>query len=273
MAVVRRSAHMNVMVDAAEKAGRSLIRDFGEIENLQVSKKGPGNFVTAADHKSEKLIRELLAKARPKYGFLMEESGEIKGEDAGNRWIVDPLDGTMNFLHGIPHWSVSIALEMGGELIAGVIYDPVKDEMFWAEKGLGAYMNNRRITVAGRQSLPDTAVAIQTQSHGSVEGMQELLQSGMLVRAMGSTCLDLCYVACGRLDAMYKAKISGGLWDVAAGVVLVREARGIVTDRNNGKNFGNGGSIVAANAPLHTELMKRVKPAATKPAQKASTAS
>jgi len=273
MAVVRRSAHMNVMVDAAEKAGRSLIRDFGEIENLQVSKKGPGNFVTAADHKSEKLIRELLTKARPKYGFLMEEAGEIKGEDAGNRWIVDPLDGTMNFLHGIPHWSVSIALEMDGELIAGVIYDPVKDEMFWAEKGLGAYMNNRRITVAGRQSLPDTAVAIQTQSHSSVEGMQELLQSGMLVRSMGSTCLDLSYVACGRLDAMYKAKISGGLWDVAAGVVLVREARGIVTDCDHGKNFGIGGSIVAANAPLHAELMKRVKPAAPKPAQKASSAS
>lgn len=273
MAIVRRSAHMNVMVDTAEKAGRSLIRDFGEIENLQVSRKGPGNFVTAADHKSEKLIRELLTKARPKYGFLMEESGEIKGEDASCRWIVDPLDGTMNFLHGIPHWSVSIALEMDGELVAGVIYDPVKDEMFWAEKGLGAYMNNRRITVAGRQALSDTAVAIQTQSHSSVEGMQDLLQTGMLVRSMGSTCLDLCYVACGRFDAMYKAKISGGLWDVAAGVVLVREARGIVTDRNHGKKFDNGGSIVAANAPLHGELMKRVKPAAGKPEQKASTAS
>lgn len=273
MAIVRRSAHMNVMVDTAEKAGRSLIRDFGEIENLQVSKKGPGNFVTAADHKSEKLIRELLTKARPRYGFLMEESGEIKGEDATSRWIVDPLDGTMNFLHGIPHWSVSIALEMEGELVAGVIYDPVKDEMFWAEKGLGAYMNNRRITVAGRQMLSDTAVAIQTQSHSSVEGMQELLQSGMLVRSMGSTCLDLCYVACGRFDAMYKAKISGGLWDVAAGVVLVREARGIVTDRNHGKKFDNGGSIVAANAPLHGELMKRVKPTASKPEQKASSAS
>lgn len=273
MAIVRRSAHMNVMIDAAEKAGRSLVRDFGEVENLQVSKKGPGNFVSTADHKAEKIIREQLTKARPRYSFLMEESGETKGEDATSRFIVDPLDGTMNFLHGIPHWSVSIALEMEGELVAGVIYDPVKDEMFWAEKGLGAYMNNRRITVAGRQLLTDTAVAIQSRSHSSVEGMDELLQSGMLVRAMGSTCLDLCYVACGRLDAMYKAKISGGLWDVAAGVVLVREARGVVTDRSNGKNFDNGGSIVAANAPLHTELMKRVKPSAAKPVQKASTAS
>jgi myo-inositol-1(or 4)-monophosphatase len=266
-----RSALLNVMVQAAMKAGRSLVRDFGEVQNLQVSLKGPGDYVSQADRRAEEIVHAELSRVRPGYGFLMEERGEIEGVDKTHRWIVDPLDGTMNFLHGIPHWSVSIALEMDGELIAGVIYDPIKDEMFWAEKGLGAYMNNRRITVAGRQLLTDTAVSIQTQSHSSVEGMQELLQSGMLVRSMGSTCLDLCYVASGRLDAMYKANISGGLWDVAAGVVLVREARGVVTDRSHGKNFANGGSIVAANSPLHAELMKRVKPA-TKP-QKASTAS
>jgi myo-inositol-1(or 4)-monophosphatase len=259
MAVARRSAHINVMVDAAEKAGRSLVRDFGEVEQLQVSRKGPGNFVSTADHKAEKLIRELLLKARPKYGFLMEESGETKGEDPSCRWVVDPLDGTMNFLHGIPHWCVSIALEKDGELVAGVIYDPIKDELFWAEKGLGAFMNNRRIQVSGRTSLSEAAIALHHAAYDSIEGLSTLVKSGTIIRNMGSTCLDLAYVAAGRLDAFCKSHISGGLWDVAAGIVLVREARGLATDAKMGKNFNTGGSLVAANSTLHKDIAARVK--------------
>ncbi|MFN7113156.1 MAG: inositol monophosphatase family protein [Alphaproteobacteria bacterium] len=259
MAIARRSAHINVMVDAAEKAGRSLVRDFGEVEQLQVSRKGPGNFVSTADHKAEKLIRELLLKARPKYGFLMEESGETKGEDPACRWIVDPLDGTMNFLHGIPHWCVSIALEKDGEIVAGVIYDPIKDELFWAEKGLGAFMNNRRLQVSGRTSLSEAAIALHHAAYDSIDGLSTLVKSGTIIRNMGSTCLDLAYVAAGRLDAFCKSHISGGLWDVAAGILLVREARGMATDAKMGKNFNTGGSLVAANSTLHKDLAARVK--------------
>lgn len=271
MAVARRSAHMNVMVEAAEKAGRALVRDFGEVEQLQVSRKGPGNFVSTADHKAEKIIRDVLTKARPKYGFLMEESGEIKGEDPSCRWIVDPLDGTMNFLHGIPHWCVSIALEKDGELVAGVIYDPVKDELFWAEKGLGAYLNNRRIQVSGRTSLTEAAIALHHAAYDSVEGLSTLVKSGTVIRNMGSTCLDLAYVASGRLDVFCKSYISGGLWDVAAGIVLVREARGQATDAKLGKNFTTGGSLVAGNSALHKDLALRVK--TTSGGKKAGTAS
>lgn len=263
MAIARRSAHINVMVEAAEKAGRSLVRDFGEVEQLQVSRKGPGNFVSTADHKAEKIIREVLQKARPKYGFLMEESGEVKGEDPACRWVVDPLDGTMNFLHGIPHWCVSIALEKDGDIVAGVIYDPVKDELFWAEKGLGAYLNNRRIQVSGRNSLAEAAIALHHAAYDSVEGLGTLVKSGTIIRNMGSTCLDLAYVASGRLDAFCKSHISGGFWDVAAGIVLVREARGIATDAKMGKNFGTGGSLVAANSALHKDIAGRVKTSGT----------
>lgn len=261
MATARRSAHMNVMVEAAEKAGRALVRDFGEVEQLQVSRKGPGNFVSTADHKAEKIVRDVLTKARPKYGFLMEESGETKGEDPSCRWVVDPLDGTMNFLHGIPHWCVSIALEKDGELVAGVIYDPVKDELFWAEKGLGAYLNNRRIQVSGRNSLSEAAIALHHAAYEHIDGLPALIKSGTVIRNMGSTCLDLAYVAAGRLDAFCKSHISGGLWDVAAGIVLVREARGMATDAKLGKNFNTGGSLVAANSALHKDLAQRVQTA------------
>lgn len=269
MAVARRSATINVMVEAAEKAGRSLIRDFGEVENLQVSKKGPGNFVSTADHKAEKIIKEILEKGRPKFGFLMEESGVTKGEDPNVRWIVDPLDGTMNFLHGIPHFSVAIALEKDKELIAGVIYDPIKDELFWAEKGLGAYVNNRRLQVSARKSLTESAISLYPKSQAAFGDMDALLNAGMLVRTMGSTCLDLAYVAAGRLDGMYKSNISGGLWDVAAGIVLVREARGMVTDAQRGTDFNTGGSLIAATSSIHSEIFERVK----KSAPKAKTAS
>jgi myo-inositol-1(or 4)-monophosphatase len=259
MVASRRSPTVNVMVEAAEKAGRSLVRDFGEVENLQVSKKGPGDFVSTADHKAEKIIKEQLLKARPKFGFLLEEGGVEKGEDPNTRWIVDPLDGTMNFLHGIPHWSVSIALEKDKELIAGVIYDPVRDEMFWAEKGLGAYINNRRLQVSARKNLHEAAIGMETKSHAAFGDVEELTRTGMLVRNMGSTCLDLAYVAAGRLDGAFKSPIGGGLWDVAAGIVIVREARGTVTDAQRGTNFNTGGSIIAATPSIHAEILERVK--------------
>ena len=259
MAVARRSATINVMVEAAEKAGRSLVRDFGEVENLQVSKKGPGDFVSTADHKAEKIIKEILQKGRPKYGFLMEESGVTAGEDTTVRWIVDPLDGTMNFLHGIPHFSVAIALEKDKEIISGVIYDPIKDEMFWAEKGLGAYINNRRLQVSARRSLTESAISVSPQAQAALGDVDGLMKSGMLVREFGSTCLDLAYVAAGRLDGLYKANISGGIWDVAPGILLVREARGVVTDALRGSNFNTGGSVIAGPSAIHSEILERVK--------------
>lgn len=260
---VRRSPHMNVMVDAAEKAGRSLIRDFGEIENLQVSRKGPGDFVSNADMKAEKVVREVLEKARPNYGFLMEETGESKGSDGEHRFIVDPLDGTSNFLHGLPQWCVSIALERAGEIIAGVVFDPVKNDLFWAEKGLGAMMNNRRIQVAARKGLADTLISAgvfpETQAV-----IDSLLKQGAGVRSYGSCCLDLCYVAAGRFDAYLETGLKP--WDKAAGMLIVRESRGIVTEFNGGSNVVAGNGILAANATIHADLLRIINGPAAKAA-------
>jgi myo-inositol-1(or 4)-monophosphatase len=248
---VRRSAHINVMTEAAEKAGRALIRDFGEVEQLQVSKKGPGDFVSAADHKSEKILREELLKARPTYGFLFEESGEIKGEDKSYRWIIDPLDGTTNFLHGLPHWCISIALEKDKEIVAAVIHDPIKNETFNAEKGSGAFSNSKRLRVAGRSSMIDALVSID----GDL-GDNLALPSGCTTRRMGSACLNLAYVAAGRFDAYLEPKLFP--WDKAAGSLLVREAGGYVSEMDGGKNFVYGKGIVAANPQLHSELIKKM---------------
>ena len=257
---------MNVMIEAAEKAGRMLVRDFGEVENLQVSKKGPGNFVSAADHKAEKTIMHILQKARPEYDLLMEESGLTKGMDRKTRWIVDPLDGTTNFLHGIPHWAVSIALEKDGEVVAGVVYDPIKDEMFWAEKGLGACVNNKRIQVAGRTVLKDALVSTYGLDNAPLKAMAKSYE-GLSVRMMGSACLALAYVAAGRFDAYWENGLEA--WDSAAGCLLVKESRGIVTDLSGGKDYVYGKTVLAANATLHGELLKYVKI----PAEKAKTAS
>ncbi len=271
MAIVRRSAHLNVMVEAAEKAGRSLVRDFGEVENLQVSRKGPGDFVSTADHKSEKVIIAVLEKARPDYSFLLEESGEIKKKDSDFRWIVDPLDGTTNFLHGIPHWAISIALEKEGEIVAGVIYDPIKDELYTAEKGTGAYMNNRRMRVAGRNALADSLITVGTEKSATFFGDISATASAVGgIRRMGSACLDLAYVASGRFDAFWERGLHP--WDAAAGSLLVREAGGYVTDFDGGKNFIYGRSIIAANSSLHAELIAKLKASGTK-TPKASTAS
>lgn len=254
------------MVDAAEKAGRSLIRDFGEVENLQVSKKGPGNFVSAADHKAEKIILGVLQKARPEYDLLMEESGLTKGIDRKTRWIVDPLDGTTNFLHGIPHWAVSIALEKDGDIVAGVVHDPVKNETFWAEKGTGAFMNSRRLQVAARTSLKEALVSTYAGGEHAVKMLAGY--EGSVVRMMGSAALSLAYVAAGRCDAYWEKGLQA--WDAAAGSLIVREARGLVTDMSGGKDFVYGQNILAANASIHADLLKLFK---SSPAAKAKTAS
>ncbi len=261
-----RSAYINVMVDAAEKAGRSLIRDFGEVEQLQISKKGPGGFVSKADLKSEKILKEELQKARPTYGFLMEESGEVKGTDAQFRWIIDPLDGTTNFLHGIPHWSISIALQKDDEIVAGVIYDPVRDELFHAEKGAGAFSRGKRLRVANRSSLVDGLVAVGDKHFR--DGAR--LPSGCGIRRMSSACLDLCYVATGRFDAYWEDGLKP--WDKAAGGLIVKEAGGYVSEMDGGKNIVYGSGILAANPTLHADLLKNLPQWSTQDSVKAKTA-
>ena len=253
-----RSALIHVMVKSAEKAGRGLIRDFGEVEHLQVSRKGTADFVSQADLKSERILREELGRARPDYGFLMEESGADSGRDPRRRWIVDPLDGTTNFLHGLPHWAISIAAEQDGEAVAGVIYDPIKDEVFWAERGAGAFMNNRRLRVSGRRALTDALIGtgIPFAGHGDSAVFSRQLEAVMGrvagVRRFGAAALDLAYVAAGRLDGFWESDLKP--WDIAAGLVLVQEAGGYVTEIGGGRNILAGHSLLAANPALHLPL-------------------
>jgi myo-inositol-1(or 4)-monophosphatase len=254
-----RSAILNVMVGAAFKAARGLKRDFGEVENLQVSKKGPADFVSAADHRAEEVIRTELQRARPNYGLLMEESGATEGSDPQHRWIVDPLDGTTNFLHGIPHFAISIALERQGKLAAAVVYSPISDELFTAERGAGAYVNDRRLRVAARSNLGEAVVAtgMPFMGHGdSAKYLQELAKimpavSG--VRRFGAAALDLAWVAAGRFDGFWERGLSP--WDVAAGLLLIREAGGYVTDVDGGEASPESGHIVAGNEAIHRQLL------------------
>lgn len=249
------SPTLNVMISAARKAGRSLVRDFGEVEQLQVSVKGPANFVSAADHKAEDIIFRELSKARPGYGFLMEERGEVAGADKTHRWIVDPLDGTTNFLHSNPLFAISIALEREGHIIAGVIYNPASDELFTAEKGKGAYMNDRRLRVAARKSLADALVTTGIPHRGRdnharfLKEMGSLMQEVAGIRRSGSAALDLAFVAAGRFDAYWEHNLKA--WDIAAGIVMVREAGGLVSDLSGGDKFLENGDILAANTTLH----------------------
>src|SRR5689334_13330604 len=228
------TALMNIMIAAARKAGRSLARDFGEVENLQVSVKGPGNYVSAADNKAEEIIYRELEKARPGYGFLMEERGEVAGVDASHRWIVDPLDGTTNFLHGIPLFAISVGLERDGELVAGVIYNPVMNELIVAEKGSGAFLNDRRLRVAARRELTEAVVATGMPGVGRPGRDLWSAEHATLadrvagVRRSGSAAIDLAWVAAGRFDGSWQRGLAP--WDVAAGIVILREAGGIVTD-------------------------------------------
>ncbi len=252
------SPTLTVMVQAARKAARTLIRDFGEVENLQVSVKGPGNFVSAADLRAEETIREELAHARPGYGFLLEESGEIKGTDPSHRWIVDPLDGTTNFLHGIPLFAINIALERNGEIVAGLTYNPITDEMFLAEKGKGAFMNDRRLRVAARRDLTQAVVCtgiphIGWNNHNQFSHQLAAIMPRVAgVRRTGSCALDMAFVAAGRFDAYWETGLSA--WDLAAGIVLVREAGGYLTDMKNGSDILGTGSVLATNDALHRPL-------------------
>ena len=259
-----RSALLNVMTRAVDKAARALKRDFGEVEQLQVSTKGPSDFVSNADLKAERILREELAKARPGYAFLAEESGATAGSDSEHRWIIDPLDGTTNFLHGLPHFAISVALERAGELIAGVVYDPSKDEMFLAEKGGGAFLNDRRLRVSARKNLGESLLAtgIPFRGHGGTEDFKRQLDFAMNetagVRRLGAAALDLAYVAAGRYEGFWEEGLSP--WDVAAGILLVREAGGYVSDLKGGQTMLHGGTILASNGLLHAPLQAALKP-------------
>lgn len=261
-----RSPLMTVMTDAVQKAARSLRRDFGEVENLQVSRKGPANFVSAADTRAEEILRTALEKARPGYGLVLEEGGIIEGTDKAHRWHVDPLDGTTNFLHGIPHFCISVGLEREGVPVAGVIYDPIKDEMFMAERGKGAFMNNRRLRVAARREMADAVIYCGLPHLGRPAHRTFLaeLTSVMVVsaglRRMGAAALDLAYVAAGRADAYWERDIQ--TWDMAAGLVIVREAGGYVSDCEGGESPLETGSVCAGNEALHPALLALLKKAA-----------
>lgn len=258
-----RSAILNVMVQAAMKAGRSLSRDFGEVQNLQVSMKGPGDYVSQADRKAEDILFTELSKARPGYAFLMEERGLIEGDDGQHRWIVDPLDGTTNFLHGIPLFAISIALERQGQIVAGVVYNPAMDELYSAERGGGAFMNDRRLRVAGRTKLIDTVIGcgvphLGRGQHGNfLVELRNVMAEVSGVRRLGSASLDLAYVAAGRMDGFWETGLSA--WDVAAGILLIREAGGFISDFAGGQNMLDGGSIVAGNEIIQRALLKVVR--------------
>jgi myo-inositol-1(or 4)-monophosphatase len=253
------SALMNVMVAAARKAGRSLARDFGEVEQLQVSIKGPANFVSAADTRAEEVIHRELAKARPGYGFLMEERGIVEGADKTHRWIVDPLDGTTNFLHGIPLFAISIGLEREGQMVAGVVYNPATNELFTAERGKGCFLNDRRLRVAGRLTLADAVVTIGIPHRGRsrhgrfLEEVAAVMREVAGLRRTGSAALDLAWTAAGRFDAFWEHDI--GPWDMAAGIVLIREAGGVVTDLQGGQAMFETGGLVVANSAIHKSLL------------------
>lgn len=253
-----RSALVNVMVAAAEKAGRALTRDFGEVEQLQVSRKGLGDFVSTADHRAEKIIIQELTKARPGYSFLLEETGAIEGTDQEHCWIVDPLDGTLNFLHGIPQFCVSLALKKGDEIVAGVIYNPVLDELYWSEKGKGTYLNQRRLRVSGRRHLDEALVAIGTsyrnQEDGGINYSSRLVGKVAGMRRFGSAALDLAYVAAGKFDASFAANLKP--WDLAAGILMVKESGGYVCDAKGGQDMLGSGSALVANDLLFDSLSK-----------------
>jgi myo-inositol-1(or 4)-monophosphatase len=251
---VTSSPVLNVMMAAVRKAARGVQRDFGEVANLQVSMKGPGDFVTAADKRCEKVLRAELSKARPGYGFLGEEEGETKGVDPEHRFIIDPIDGTTNFMHGLPFFAVTVALERKGEVVVGVTYNPVTDELFHSEKGVGAFVNNRRMRVSGRRELHESLVATNVPHMGQKNHVAHRNEIAVLqarsagVRAMGSTALELAYIACGRIDAAWCHDLHA--WDMAAGLLFIRESGGFVSKLNGEGDPLNSGGYVAANGHL-----------------------
>ena len=260
------SALLNVMVAAARKAARGLKRDFGEVEKLQVSLKGPANFVSAADHRAEETLRAELARARPGYGFLGEEGGRQEGSDKTHCWIVDPLDGTTNFLHGIPHFAISIALEREKTIVAGVVYNPINEELFVAERGKGAFLNDQRLRVAARKRLSEAVIAcgLPHLGRGDLVAFRKelaLVQEKVAgLRRFGAASLDLAWTAAGRLDGYWERNLSP--WDMAAGTLMVREAGGFVTDLDGQDGMFSKGDILAGNEAMHGELLKLLKLAA-----------
>ena len=240
------SSNLNLMIKAAEKASKSVIRDFGEVEKLQVLKKGPRDFVTKTDKFVEKILIEELSKSKKNYSFLSEEIGSIKNKDEENVWIIDPIDGTTNFLHGIPHFAICIALQCKKEIISGLIYDPIKDEMFFAEKNKGAYLNNHRLRVSKKNSLEDCLFSSDN------DGVKF---SDLNMRCSGCAALDLAYVASGRLDGFFHNKIN--LWDIASGKLIVEEAGGIV---NNIENYNkNNIDIRAASSVIYDKMLSKLE--------------
>lgn len=257
------SANLNLMIKAARKAGRSLVKDFREVENLQVSTKGPGDFVSKADREAERMIKEELLGGRPTYGWIGEETGVTAGADPTRRWIVDPLDGTTNFLHGMPHWAVSIALEHKGEIVSAVVYDPAKDEMFWAEKGAGCWLNdNRRLRVSGRRAMSEAVFATgvpfgaKSTLPAMLKDLGRLMPACAGVRRWGAASLDLAYVAAGRFDGYWERELS--VWDIAAGVLLVKEAGGIVQGLREGTDPLDG-ALIAGNDGLFDAFSKTLR--------------
>ena len=257
------SANINVMVKACRKAAKTLIRDFGEIENLQVSLKGPGDFVSSSDKKVEKILIDELQKGRPNYSILSEEIGEINNDESF-KWIIDPIDGTNNFLHGIPHFAISIGLEHNKEIVCGIIYDPIKDEMFTAEKGNGSYINNHRMRVSSRSKLKDCIIFTGGPRHGATDrelSMEEYnkFSSEVLIpiRKLGSGALDMAYVAAGRCDGFWSRNLN--YWDIAAGIILVKEAGGFVTDFNGENEYIQNKTIVATNSKINKEMIGVLK--------------
>jgi myo-inositol-1(or 4)-monophosphatase len=258
-----RTPLMNVMVGAARKAARKLARDFNEVGDLQVSLKGPADFVSTADREAERTLFEELSRARPGYGFLLEERGAVEGSDKTHRWIVDPLDGTTNFLHGLPAFAISIALERENQLVAGLVYNPITDELFMAEKGRGAWLNDRRLRVSARRNLKTALIATGIPFAGRPGHEQFLAEMGALmpqiagIRRFGAAALDLAFVAAGRFDGFWERGLQP--WDIAAGIVLVREAGGMVAELDNKPHILETGSIVAANDALFGEISRMLR--------------
>lgn len=266
-----RSALINVMFKAADAASRRMMRDFGEVENLQVTRKGAADFVTRADTNAEDIIREELAKARSEWGFIMEEGGKIEGAEGAPTWIIDPIDGTTNFTHGIPHFAISIAAMDAGKITAGLILDPARNECFFAETGKGAFMNERRIRVSGRRQFSDAvfATGIPFLGRGTADSdalfiseLDTVMKKSAGVRRFGAASLDLAWVAAGRYDGFWERGLS--LWDIAAGYIIVKEAGGFVSDFQSRDKALETGDIVAANSALHTPLLKLLREAKDK---------
>ncbi len=239
------SANLNIMIKASDKASKILIRDFGEIEKLQVSKKGPNDFVTNADLKAEKIIIEELSKARPDYSLISEENGVKKNKNSKSTWIIDPIDGTVNFLHGIPHFAISIALKINNEIVSGLIYDPIKDEMFFAEKDSGAFFNNHRMRVSNKKDINDCIFAT---------GGKLKKEPDFLYRKSGCAALDMAYVASGRFDGYFQKNLN--LWDIAAGILIVKEAGGVINDIDINKN--DNLKVITSSSIIADKLKEKI---------------